>query len=182
MRRSNALFLGLCLLAISGVAGVKARAGEAAGGGALQALIGGFAPSVAPRPAHQVSIESHIAIRISPAGPGTAGDAAMIVSIEHHTASTRFAERKIGNCLAVSAIGAVRGGDERHLLLFMRDDSIVSAELQKACQAREFYSGFYVARNTDGRICVGRDALQARTGANCKLRKIRALVPVAERR
>ena len=35
MRRSNALFLGLCLLAISGVAGVKARAGEAAGGGAV---------------------------------------------------------------------------------------------------------------------------------------------------
>jgi len=184
MTRSNALYLGLCLLAIGGVAGVQARAGEAAGGGALQALIGRFAAPLAPSPAHQVSIESHISIRISPAAPGTGnpGDASMIVSFERHTSSTRFTERKIGNCLTVSAIGAVRGGDDKHLLLFMRDDSLVSAELQKACEAREFYSGFYVARNADGRICVGRDALQARTGANCKLKKLRALVPVAERR
>ena len=59
----------------------------------------------------------------------------------------------------------------------MRDTRIVSAGLDKGCTARDFYSGFYVARTGDGMMCTGRDKLQSRNGANCKLGKLKQLVP-----
>ena len=58
----------------------------------------------------------------------------------------------------------------------MRDARIVSAGLDKGCTARDFYSGFYVARTGDGMMCTGRDKLQSRNGANCKLGKLKQLV------
>jgi hypothetical protein len=52
--------------------------------------------------------------------------------------------------------------------------------LNRACRARDFYSGFYVERASDGRICVDRDTLLSRSGANCKLTRIRQLVDADE--
>ena len=67
-------------------------------------------------------------------------------------------------------------GEDNRLILFMRDRRIVSAELERACHARDFYAGFYVARNTDGMICTGRDKLQSRAGMNCAVSRLRQLV------
>jgi hypothetical protein len=60
----------------------------------------------------------------------------------------------------------------------MRDRRIVQARLERACRARDFYSGFYLARSSDGKLCVDRDTLQSRSGANCKLTRFRQLVEV----
>ncbi|MES2492787.1 MAG: hypothetical protein V4579_05830, partial [Pseudomonadota bacterium] len=87
-------------------------------------------------------------------------------------------ERRMARCVPVSGIGGVRVHAGNRLLLFMRDRKIVSAALEKSCNPRDFYSGFYLERTTDGMLCSGRDTLHSRSGANCALGKLRQLVEV----
>ena len=81
----------------------------------------------------------------------------------------------MGKCVPVSGIAAVQA-DAGRLLLFMRDQRLVAASLEKACSARDFYSGFYLERTGDGLLCVERDKLHSRAGASCELSKLRQLV------
>lgn len=127
--------------------------------------------------AQQVRIEQRVTIVVSPR-PASAlpfqqtamGDAAPL------SKPIKFNEKKIGKCLPVTGIAGVRPGEKNKLILFMRDHRLVSATLDKACQGRDYYSGFRVAKNGDGMICTGRDELQARSGANCKVSGFRQLV------
>jgi hypothetical protein len=89
-------------------------------------------------------------------------------------------ERNIGRCVPVSSISGVQPDSGGRLILFLRDRRMVSAVLERACRARDFYSGFYIERTTDGRLCVDRDTLLSRSGANCKLTRIRQLVDADE--
>ncbi len=123
---------------------------------------------------NQVRIEQHMIIRITPSRPVAHPD--MLMDLPDREVPPRYTERKIGRCLPVSAISGVQSGGGSRLILFMRDHSIVSAGLEHACHARDFYSGFYLERNSDGKLCVDRDTLLARSGANCKLTRIRQLV------
>jgi hypothetical protein len=83
---------------------------------------------------------------------------------------------------AAGAIAGVQSAQGNRLLLFMRDQHIISAVLEKACRARDFYSGFYIERSPDGLICVNRDKLQSRSGSNCRIAKLRALIALPWRR
>ena len=91
---------------------------------------------------------------------------------------TRYQERKIGKCVSVDDIAGVQTGSGDRLVLFLRDRRMVSARLEKACRARDFYSGFYLERSKDGKLCIERDKLQSRAGANCEVDRLRELVPV----
>lgn len=124
-------------------------------------------------PVQQVRIEQRITIRIAPRRPAPAA-----APLARRSTPTRFVERHMSKCLPVGSIGGVgiSGGDNR-LLLYLRDNRIVSASLERACRARDFYSGFYLERHDDGKLCVDRDMLLARSGANCKLTRLRQLVP-----
>jgi hypothetical protein len=51
-----------------------------------------------------------------------------------------------------------------------------TAELEKGCQARDFYSGFLVAKSSDGMICKERDKLRARSGATCEVNGFRQII------
>lgn len=86
----------------------------------------------------------------------------------------------MGKCVSVAGIAGVQPRRGNRLVLFMRDQRIVAADLERACSARDFYSGFYVERSEDGMLCVDRDRLQSRTGARCKLSRLRQLVAVNE--
>lgn len=120
-------------------------------------------------PGQQVRIEQRITIRISPRRPGASAAAAPIHRL-------RLEERSMGRCISVGAIGAVQVSDANRLLLYLRDQRLVSASLERACSARDFYSGFYLERHPDGNLCIDRDVLLSRSGANCKLSRIRQLV------
>ena len=61
-------------------------------------------------------------------------------------------------------------------MLYLRDRRLIAAELERSCRARDFYSGFYLAKTSDGKLCVDRDTLLSRNGMNCKLTRIRQLV------
>jgi len=123
-------------------------------------------------PAEQVRIEQRMIIRITPLGP----QREMLADLPRAPLASRFSERKVGKCVPMSGIAGVQiGGDDR-LLLFMRDQRLIGASLEKACQARDFYSGFYVDRSSDGQLCVGRDMIHSRSGTSCSFSRLRQLV------
>lgn len=125
-------------------------------------------------PAEQVRIEQRMIIRITPLGPTRE----MLADLPQAPLAPRFRERKVGKCVPVAEIAGVQiGGDDR-LMLFMRDQRMIGVSLAKACRARDFYSGFYLERNGDGRLCVDRDMIHSRSGASCSLSGLRQLVAI----
>ena len=121
----------------------------------------------------QVRIEQRLTIRIIPHAPV---EPDMLDDLPASGLTPRVVERKMGRCLPISSIAGVQANGDNKLILFMRDRRIISATLEKACRARDYYSGFYVARNTDGMLCVERDELQSRSGSNCQLKGMKQLV------
>jgi hypothetical protein len=128
-----------------------------------------------PQDAWQVRIEQRMIIRITPRS-GAPVPPEMFMDMPGGDGIPQFTERKIGKCLSIAGIASVRPDRSNKLLLFMRDSRIVSAELDRSCRARDFYSGFLLERSDDGRICVDRDNLLSRSGMSCKLTRIRELV------
>lgn len=125
--------------------------------------------------AAQVRIEQRIIWRVSPI-PGPARETMMAINPLPPSAP-RMVERKMGDCVPMSAITGGRPQGASRLLLFMRDRRLVAANLEKACSARDFYSGFYVDKpNGDGRLCADRDRILARSGARCEISSFRLLV------
>lgn len=123
---------------------------------------------------NQVRIEQRMTIRISPRPRQLEPN--MLMDLPSRPLPPRQAERDIGGCLPIAGIAGVQVSNDNRLILFMRDRRVVSAALERSCSARDYYSGFYVERNSDGQICVRRDSLLSRSGANCKLSRIRQLV------
>ena len=124
---------------------------------------------------NQVRIEQHMTIRISPAPMPQ-----FLLEMPQREIGPRFVERHMGRCLPVAGIAGVQPDAGNRLILFMRDRRMVSATLERACRARDFYSGFYVDRTNDGQICANRDTLLSRSGANCRLIGLRQLIEVDE--
>lgn len=89
----------------------------------------------------------------------------------------RYKETKIGKCLYMDRLVGSRPGPKDSLELVTRDGVLIRAYLGDGCLAREFYAGAYMERPTDGKLCVDRDLIHARTGAKCEVDKFRLLVP-----
>ena len=186
MQPSLALLAPLALLvpAIGGDAGTSplGAAGDAGllpqpvpvEGAAATAEIEAFAPPQATPIANQVRIEQRVTIKIAPRDPSIRPS--MLAEMAPRMAASTLEERKMGKCVPVSGIAAVQADAGGRLLLFMRDQRLVAASLEKACSARDFYSGFYLERTGDGLLCVERDKLHSRAGASCELSKLRQLV------
>ncbi len=131
--------------------------------------------------AEQVSIEQHITIRIAPRAPSNADPRiGMFTDTPERPAPQRLVERSIGKCLPLGSVAGVQIASANKLVLFLRDTRVVTAGLDKGCNAQDFYAGFYVARSADGMMCAGRDKLQARSGASCKLGKLHQLVEAGD--
>lgn len=123
--------------------------------------------------ANQVRIERQITIRISPRG---AAPRPPMFEMPDRARPPRIAEHRMGKCLPIGGIAGVQVGQDNRLTLFMRDRRTISLGLEKSCRAQDFYSGFYVERSPDGQLCVDRDRLQSRSGANCALTRLRQLI------
>lgn len=153
-------------------------------GVALPAVAAPLSPIVqdaldpAPRAVAQVRIEQRIIIRVPrqslsrsslmPAPPPRRAP---------QPEPPKFERRKVGKCLAMRDVTGVRVINDDMLVLFTRDQRMIEAQLERSCRAREFYQGFYMDRSADGRLCVDRDLLQARSGSKCEVEKLRQLVP-----
>lgn len=134
--------------------------------------------------ARQVRIEQRVIIRIMPGRVGRPLPPAIrdprrgLLSDFEERAAPRLVERRMSQCVPVGGIEAVQPDGPSRLLLFMRDQRIVSAALEKGCNARDYYSGFLIDRTADGQICAARDKLQSRTGASCTMDRLRQLVEI----
>lgn len=134
--------------------------------------------------ANQVRIEQRIIIRVSPGvrrGPDPRDPRrGLFAGVPARGGGPRIEERRMNQCVPVSAIAGVQPDGASRLVLFLRDQRMVSATLDKACNARDFYSGFLVERSADGMICGGRDKLLSRSGSNCALGKLRQMVVIED--
>ncbi|MBU7581286.1 MAG: hypothetical protein KAF27_12620 [Porphyrobacter sp.] len=126
--------------------------------------------------ANQVRIEQRVVVRIAPASPAARQN--MMAELPQRTIAPRFEERGKEKCVALDGIAGVQTGSGNRLVLFLRDRRMISVNLEKTCRARDFYAGFYVEKNKDGRLCIERDKLQSRTGARCEVEAMRQLVEV----
>lgn len=127
-----------------------------------------------PPTENQVRIEQRITIRIAPrAGPPPPPFRPFMMDQPDRP---RISERHAGKCLPIAGIAGVQVGRDNRLMISLRDRRVISLGLEKGCRAQDFYSGFYVERSSDGQLCVDRDRLQSRSGANCALTRLRQLV------
>lgn len=92
--------------------------------------------------------------------------------------SNRLKEKKIGKCLWVNKLSAARpgSGKKQNLEFVTKSGGLIRAYLGDGCLAREFYAGAYMEKAKDGKLCIDRDIVRARTGAKCEISKFRELV------
>lgn len=128
-----------------------------------------------PEERDQVRIEQRVIIRVAPARGARQN---LIADMPQGEMAARFREQPMRRCVVMANVAGVQSGPDNRLILFMRDRRLVSAALERTCNARAFYSGFYVERNADGLFCTGRDTLKSRTGASCGVRRFANLVAV----
>lgn len=123
-----------------------------------------------PEVAGQVRLEQRVIIRIAPSSRQRAERSFAQLSER----ASGFEEVRLGDCVPINMIAAVSPHQGR-LLLFMRDQRILSAALDRTCSPEDFYAGFYIERQ-DGRLCERRDRLQSRAGASCQVTQLSRLV------
>lgn len=128
--------------------------------------------------AQQVRIEQRVVVRIAP--QPFAARQNLLAEMPQRAEAPRFEEGGKEKCVSLDGIAGVQTGSGNRLVLFLRDRRMISVNLEKACRARDFYSGFYVEKNKDGRLCVDRDKLQSRSGARCEVNAMRQLVEVRD--
>lgn len=121
----------------------------------------------------QVRVEQRIIIRVPrhtaiAAGLGGRNNAKL--------SAVRYKEQKVGKCVMMNRLIGSRPGTKNSLDLMTREGAMIRAYLGDGCLAREFYAGAYMERPVDGKLCIDRDLLHARTGAKCEVDKFRLLV------
>jgi hypothetical protein len=117
---------------------------------------------------YQVRSDQRVIIRIPPKPAPAASK---------RSEPVEYKEEKIGKCLLMDRLIGARPGPKESLEIMTRDGNVIRAYLGNGCLAREFYAGAYVERSADGKLCIDRDLLHARTGAQCEIDKFRLLVP-----
>lgn len=121
----------------------------------------------------QTTVRQRVMIRITPLSRVAPPQASAAAAPER----PRSEGSDTAQCVPIANVAGVRLGQGRNLLLIMRNRRVVSALLDRSCQVSSFYSGFYVERPADGMLCAGREALHARSGADCQLGAFRDVTP-----
>jgi hypothetical protein len=132
-----------------------------------------FRDSYRPQVQDQVRIEQHVIIRITPSPRSIRRD---LLAPPPNADDPPFREKKADHCVRIEDIEGIAPMQPNRLVLFMRNHHMLSASLERACDADAFYLGAYVERSADGRLCTGRDMLRARTGATCQITRFSRLV------
>ena len=87
-------------------------------------------------------------------------------------------EKRGPRCIDAKAIASATLAGPKSVDLVLKDRSRVRARLEKSCPALDFYDGFYISRNSDGRICADRDTIRSRIGGQCEIDRFRGLKEV----
>lgn len=87
-------------------------------------------------------------------------------------------ETKAPKCVPMRSLIGIQAVQRDSIDLITRENQRLRAKLNRGCRAVDFYSGFYLNASKDGRLCADRDALHARSGAECEVEKFRLMVPI----
>lgn len=126
----------------------------------------------------QVVIEQQIIIRV-PARRSTLNNfsAAGEGGVTRRGERIVWKEKKGPKCVSMRDVAGMQTTHRDSIDLLTRQNQRLRAQLNRGCQAHDFYAGFYMEGNEDGRLCEGRDQIHARTGAKCEVSKFRLMVP-----
>ena len=127
----------------------------------------------APPPMGSLIIQQRVIIRVPrlPVGRTTmAASAAPLPPI-------RWVEKRGQKCVAAQTLAGAAITRVDSVDLVLNGGKRLRARLGDNCPALDFYSGFYVKPAGDGMVCADRDSIRARSGAVCRIRSFKALVP-----
>lgn len=119
----------------------------------------------------QLTIRERIVVRVPrmPIPPGRQPIA--------DTQPLRWVEKDAPKCVAVDTLAAATITEPDSVDLVVRGGSRLRAKLGDDCPALDFYSGFYLTRTRDGKLCARRDSIRSRSGDNCPIVAFKHLVP-----
>jgi hypothetical protein len=134
----------------------------------LAGLLGSAAAPLPPSPLElaQLTIREQIIIRVP---TRTARDPAQKAS------PIEWQEKRGPKCIAARSIVGASLLGRSSVDLLLRDNSRVRAKLEDNCPALDYYYGFYISPNADGRICAERDTIRSRMGGQCNIEGFRSL-------
>lgn len=87
-------------------------------------------------------------------------------------------EKRGPKCISASSIAAAALVRRDRVDIILRDNRRLRVRLESSCPALDFYSGFYLKPNPDGRICADRDVIRSRMGGQCGIDTFRTLEPI----
>jgi hypothetical protein len=132
-------------------------------------------PSTAATPTRlaQVRIQQHIVIRVprpDPVRRAAAPPPAPLPPID-------WVEKRTDDCVSTDALSGAAIIRSDSVDLVLSGGRRVRAKLGSECPALDFYAGFYVKPNKDGKLCAKRDVFRSRAGGECRIRSFRTLIP-----
>jgi hypothetical protein len=89
----------------------------------------------------------------------------------------KWKEKKGPKCISAEGLAGAALIDQDSVDLIARGGERTRAQLESACPAIDFYSGFYLMPSADRQVCAGRDSVHARSGGECQIKRFRKLVP-----
>jgi hypothetical protein len=94
----------------------------------------------------------------------------------------RWVTTKGPKCVPVAAVrGALLSGTEFVDFTVPNRMKRVRAEFGAGCPALDFYGGFYLRPDDDGRLCARRDSIYSRIGGSCRIERFKLLTATPRR-
>lgn len=140
----------------------------------LLAFGGGPRARGAPPPPPQMQVQGSISVRyqIMIRAPGRDRQIAPV-----GMSLIRWREARGPRCIPANMIVGATLLSASSVDLLLRDRSRLRARLESRCPALDYYRGFYVNAEGDGRICADRDSIRSRAGGECQIDAFRTLTP-----
>jgi hypothetical protein len=89
----------------------------------------------------------------------------------------KWKEKRAPKCMSAEGLAGAAVVEPDSIDMIARGGERFRVELASACPGIDFYRGFYLVPSADRMICAGRDAIHARSGGKCQIRRFRKLVP-----
>jgi hypothetical protein len=88
---------------------------------------------------------------------------------------SKWKEKHGPKCVQAKAIAGAALISQNSVDLILRDNRRLRARLERSCPALDYYYGFYITPNADGRVCADRDVIRSRMGGACQIDRFRLL-------
>ena len=129
--------------------------------------------SAQPTRLAQVRIQQHIVIRVPRPDPVRRAAAPAPAPLP----PIAWVEKRADDCVPVESLSGAAIIRSDSVDLVLSGGRRVRAKLGNECPALDFYAGFYVKPNKDGKVCAKRDSFRSRSGGECRIRSFRTLTP-----